>query len=102
MQSWDKMTCQRKCEPTKYMDTTKVPPVCEFKPKCANKTHFREEANGDCITCPAGKQPDADQRACVTTNTIKFYVDKHTCIKKTTIGDIKETDTTIQESKCAD
>jgi hypothetical protein len=40
---------------------------------------IREAKTGDCITCPAGEQPDADQRLCVQTPIITIKV-KAECV----------------------
>jgi len=85
IQSWDKLSCQEKCEAGKYMDTTVVPNVCKFLPKCASKSMIREAKTGDCVTCGAGQQPDAEQRLCVETPIITIKV-KAECVKKEMIG----------------
>ena len=69
------------------MDTTVVPNVCKFLPKCTNKFMIREAKTGDCVTCGAGQQPDAEQRLCVESPFISIRV-KDVCAQNAVrIGD---------------
>lgn len=61
LRSWDKKTCAEKCPAHQYMKNG----ACENRPACQNKLHYREKTEGACVSCPAGRQPDAAQAGCM-------------------------------------